>query len=66
MAVAGKPFFIFYTSTNQGLDATHGMIDGAEALRMTLRSTDAHGAVFQNAQDSWVALDKTKIAASLK
>jgi hypothetical protein len=58
--------FIFYTSTNEALAATHGVIEGAEALRMTLRVRRCEGAIFQNAHDSWVALDKERIASLLK
>lgn len=57
----GKSFLLFYTAKDHpDLGPLSVEIRGDEALRTTLRSP-ADGAVFQNAQDSWIALDSAKI-----
>lgn len=64
--IAGKRFFMLFTSaTHPDLGPTYVEIAGAEALRVTLESEDVHGALFQNSHESWVALDKEKIAHTI-
>jgi hypothetical protein len=61
--IAGKNCFLFFTSArHQGLGNTHAEVAGIDALRMTTQSADVHGALFQNAHESWLVLDKQKIS----
>jgi hypothetical protein len=55
-----KLFGFFTTDSHPNLGSVFGGIEGAEALRMTVAAPDIDGAVFQNANASWVGLDKQK------
>lgn len=61
-----KLFVFFTTDSHPKLGPVFGGIDGGEALRMTLASSDIDGALFQNANASWVGLDKQKCQHVLK
>jgi hypothetical protein len=53
--------FVFFTTDNHPkLGRVFGGIEGSEALRMTLASPEIDGALFQNAEISWIGLDKQK------
>lgn len=61
-----KLFVFFTTDSHPELGSVFGGIEGAEALRMTVASPDIDGAAFQNANASWVGLDKQKCQHVLK
>lgn len=55
-----KLFVFFTTDSHPKLGSSFAGIDGGEALRMTLASSEIDGALFQNSNASWVGLDKQK------
>jgi hypothetical protein len=55
-----KLFAFFTTDSHPKLGPVFGSIEGGEALRMTLASLDIDGALFQNANVSWIGLSKQK------
>lgn len=55
-----KLFVFFTTDSHPKLGPVFGGIEGGEALRMTLASLDIDGALFQNANVSWIGLNKQK------
>jgi hypothetical protein len=57
----GMKLVVFFTTDKHpNLGAAFAGIDGAEALRMTARAPELDGALFQNANASWVGLDKQR------
>jgi hypothetical protein len=61
--IQGRRFLLVYTSPHDARLGEHrAEIEGREALRMALKTEAAAGVLFQNAQDSWIALDRAKIA----
>jgi len=55
-----KLFVFFATNDHPKLGPVFGGIEGTEALRMTLAAPDIDGALFQNANASWIGMDKQK------
>lgn len=55
-----KMFVFFTTDSHADLGPAFAGVEGVEALRMTVASPDADGAVFQNDSASWVGMSKQK------
>jgi len=47
---------LFTSSDDKRLQDSHAEIEGLEALRMALKTTGIDGVLFQNKEQSWVAL----------